>query len=1387
MRIFNTVLFFLLLGCSAVAYDMPPGIPGYGTWNGSDPLEMSRPSQPGGWPSAEVAGYYYIDNTNGAATDTGNPYGYPDKPRATIPEQTYAAGDYVEVRGGPYYWRIGDSEVDLDFPGTAANPIWFVGDPTVNTELQGSIEINGSHLIVENFDIKRDTVANRHGRIGLGGDADGDCEYVVVRDCVFQGDGTFHNGSSSAISMIGSSGDEVNNIAVFQCQIFDQDDYTYTILTDEDDSHGILPGQYSNNIWIIDNDIYHCAGDAIQITGNNAAGDARSQYVYIGDNLMYQCGENAVDVKSSLDVIMSSNTMHTYVDANGSDGSAVVVQEEGGDGSDNVWVLFNEIYSAVIGIRAEEGVTNVYVIGNIIRDTVVHPTVNNYSHAIYFRGNGTEMYAIDNTFHNTVEDMIGWDNQPLAVLHGNVYGERQDNSRYSFEGEGAQTGGSSSDYSFFDSANTFNARWYPTTYASLATLQAGGEDTNSDEDDPLFVDEAGNDFAPDTGSPLIDASTEHAAYDDFFTRYGLSIEVDFNGLARPDNGAWDIGAIEYDSSQAWEYPGVPYTDWEYDPFTYAAPSRPAEWPSAPKAGFYFVEKDHPSATDDDQGAGDLDDGFRRYGYPDLPRETMPVPGLTSGSFSAGDVVWIKGGEWDSIKGSTNTWQMTFSGGSSNPCWLYGDPDDKPTFNYNPIGIGGTYTFVENLVWMGPNNSQNTLFFTGSNSADTHHIAIRNCHFEDLNWVSGGGAIVGCLGLDNGQEHHDIVYYNNVFKNCGANVPWYFASEVTEITKGTGVIDEVQRISFDPWPTGGYYYIEWEGDQNSSLINVGAGAATGATLQTQLRTITGLGSVNVTEINTDGPHVYDVEFAGTTGDQTMLFIDEGSWSGGTVNPNGALKNDDDHHGFKVDGTTAAADGEVYRVWIIDNKAVPGSTPSSIDGLYKALGGTFCQVGDANPPSGANNLIFVAGNIGSHVRQAHSSVKRAEKVVFSSNYSVDTDVQGATGVSFNSKYSFRPDVWIVANEATRTGGGAHLGSDSGPDASIYVVGNIFYDMHKRDADTGWRHGGVSMWDFYGQNYVINNTFDELTHGVVTAGRSGAFADSDSEFHIYNNIFTNISSPGGVDTTSRPVTISNRNGGGGNTPFTLYVENNMFDDFELLDQDVTYTSIASFNNAPQDPDGGDAAVAPSTANNLEDDPEYIDTAERNYHLGSSSPALSTGISAPSISTRDPYDDYQTGIGGDTDYPGDPADYMPKSLFFAPRPTGTMDLGAIEANPDYPTCWIQVTTNEDSLGAYIDGSSTTMSIKFSESVTGLTISDFDTFNCTLSSLTGSGDTYSVTVTPDDFGFFSVRLPAGAAQDGSANEALTSNYTSSNMRGEATAGSSGPGNPGRRTILLLR
>lgn len=114
-----------------------------------------------------------------------------------------------------------------------------------------------------------------------------------------------------------------------------------------DDSHGVVVVGPSRDVTVQGNDIHHNSGDSIQCQ----AGSGPAQSLSIQGNTLHDSGENAVDIKQCVDVVVSDNEMEGFpnpdVRAVGSSaGEAVVLHL----GAQRVTVQNNVISNAGRGI-----------------------------------------------------------------------------------------------------------------------------------------------------------------------------------------------------------------------------------------------------------------------------------------------------------------------------------------------------------------------------------------------------------------------------------------------------------------------------------------------------------------------------------------------------------------------------------------------------------------------------------------------------------------------------------------------------------------------------------------------------------------------------------------------------------------------------------------------------------------------------------------------------------------------------------------------------------------------------------------------------------------------------------------------------------------------------
>ena len=484
------------------------------TWN--PPIGIPMPAfgvneraraVPNPW-SAETPGFYYIDNTSANAGDVT--YGTPARPRRTIPPSV-PAGSVVEVHGGPY-----THSVDLQFggAGTASQPIFYrgVGAPKIQTTgtTYRLVGITGSYVVMEGFDF-----INSPPRL------EGD--FLTLRDNEVRdrppapgGAGIYTAGSRDSV--------------ILRNHIHNNGDPNYH---EENDIHGVQVAAGALRIWIVDNHMHHNGGDSVQV--NSGINGTLARYIYIGRNEMHDEGENAVDIKTAEDVIISQNTAYNFDPTNypssGSDGSAIVINDDNiHNGLNNrVWVIFNRIRDSRHGIRTQAFAN---LIGNIIYRMQGNGVTSFGSHTVHIE---------NNTFYSVGQglDRSGGSAGFRADTHNNIV---MQSAALDVSVLGNAADPSAMTRWLFASSAKIN--WAGRTTTGLAAFRSAnpGKCDGCKEGDPQFVNPAAGDFRLASTSPAIDGGSPSSMYSQYQSLYGVSIAVDADG--RPRSGTWDIGAIE---------------------------------------------------------------------------------------------------------------------------------------------------------------------------------------------------------------------------------------------------------------------------------------------------------------------------------------------------------------------------------------------------------------------------------------------------------------------------------------------------------------------------------------------------------------------------------------------------------------------------------------------------------------------------------------------------------------------------------------------------------------------------------------------------------------------------------------------------------------------------
>ena len=540
---------------------VPIGIPDpMAYFDGFDPINSPAPSvsEDGScsrcpnWPTAENPGCYFIDKTDPNATDTNNPYGYPDKPRLTPPEGRLEAGDFVYFNAGTY--TSVDSKGDrFDWSGlgTAANPIWIVGNPVNNPTIQDYIHIGmnyaTSYLILDHLKIN----GSNRARIDLRPTAEGvSISHVVIRNCTLTGTQSSNDGTGITIGPTGGtvpSGTSIKFTVVYNNHISNFGDKATT------EQCGVYLGFNTDYTWVLNNTIHDMGADGIAGCHNANDTDKLARHYFIGGNTIYRNGENSIDLKAIQDYIISQNDLYgPYTRENG---WAIVLHYGAYSvGCARGWVIFNKIHDAAGGVIITDTNESIYIIGNQIFNIYDNPAINDPLNgaAIGFRGMDGKCLIVNNTLYGYEKAGVrcnqNLDPSDNVMIENNIFAGRTSTSGYEIRVDDGEDRFTIRNNQYYYGQGPAAFYWQDGARTLDYMKSVLGQCEEGQEADPLLKAPV-NDFSLQSNSPCRDRGLESQAYADFESQYGFSIRKDASGALRSQGEGWDIGAIEYVEDQ----------------------------------------------------------------------------------------------------------------------------------------------------------------------------------------------------------------------------------------------------------------------------------------------------------------------------------------------------------------------------------------------------------------------------------------------------------------------------------------------------------------------------------------------------------------------------------------------------------------------------------------------------------------------------------------------------------------------------------------------------------------------------------------------------------------------------------------------------------------------
>lgn len=384
---------------------------------------------------------HYIDCNVGLdylpPSSTPNPFGTAASPRKTIPD-SLPDGSVVELHGVGFDTQLLKS---VSGTGSAAKPIFIRGaSPTQKPIVRRPLQIKCDYVIVENIDFDYSDYAsptlNGVGAMVRVYEETSPAlrlfHHISVRHCLFRDMPRDPNegvaiATSFSVQDTPSSPNDATSLLEYLV-VYDIEARNLGEWNNPSGSTDYLGPHFGANtrhVWLLDSHLHHLGSHAAAFTRTNALSDqAPCRNGYAGRCYMHHCKESAFIFKHARDSILSQSILHTSRDSDSGPGDGVAIHSNDSNAnwpaSDNIWVLFNEVYDTERGIDHTSPPSmpvgtfgRSYIIGNVVHD------VYDAGDLSYTNGSGishsklTQVRIINNTIYSC-DQGIWWGTSGLT-------------------------------------------------------------------------------------------------------------------------------------------------------------------------------------------------------------------------------------------------------------------------------------------------------------------------------------------------------------------------------------------------------------------------------------------------------------------------------------------------------------------------------------------------------------------------------------------------------------------------------------------------------------------------------------------------------------------------------------------------------------------------------------------------------------------------------------------------------------------------------------------------------------------------------------------------------------------------------------------------------------